>query len=138
MKNRVLAAWERVSLRAKLTTLSVGLIGLLLSVSSAGTVALLSTYLQQNTDNLLVATANQLREENPLRIEIRVATGDLTLPALPSDYYIAILDADGNQFLGLVSSTGGNRTVPNLSSLDIEAVMETGGVPFDAEVEDPN
>ena len=138
MKNRVLAAWERISLRAKLTTLSVGLIGLLLSVSSAGTVALLSTYLQQNTDNLLVATANQLREENPLRIEIRVATGDLTLPALPSDYYIAILDADGNQFLGLVSSTGGNRTVPNLSSLDIEAVMETGGVPFDAEVEDPN
>ena len=138
MKNRVLAAWERVSLRAKLTTLSVGLIGLLLSVSSAGTVALLSTYLQQNTDNLLVATANQLREENPLRIEIRVATGDLTPPALPSDYYIAILDTDGNQFLGLVSSTGGNRTVPNLSSLDIEAVMETGGVPFDAEVEDPN
>ena len=77
MNNKVLAAWERISLRAKLTTLSVGLIGLLLSVSSAGTVALLSTYLQQNTDNLLIATANQLREENPLRIEIRVATGTL-------------------------------------------------------------
>ncbi|MEK9908003.1 MAG: hypothetical protein VW500_02830 [Aquiluna sp.] len=85
MKKRVLAAWERISLRAKLTTLSVGLIGLLLSISSAGTVALLSTYLQQNTDNLLIATANQLREENPLRLEIRATTGDLTLPALPSD-----------------------------------------------------
>jgi two-component system OmpR family sensor kinase len=135
LKNRLLAAWERVSLRAKLTTLSVFLIGLLLSISSAGTVALLSTYLQQNTDNLLIATANQLREENPLRLQIRVTTGDLTLPALPSDYYIAILDSQGNQFLGLVSATGGGRQVPNFSTLTLEKVLEFGGVPFDAEVE---
>jgi two-component system OmpR family sensor kinase len=137
LKNRVLVAWERVSLRAKLTTLSVFLIGLLLTISSAGTVALLSTYLQQNTDNLLIATANQLREENPLRVQARVTTGDLTLPALPSDYYIAILDSEGNQFLGLVSATGGGREVPNFSTLTIERVLEFGGVPFDAEVEVP-
>ena len=135
MKNRFLAAWERVSLRAKLTTMSVFLIGLLLIISSAGTVALLSTYLQQNTDNLLIATANQLRAENPLRLQIRVTTGDLTLPALPSDYYIAILDSQGNQFLGLVSATGGGRQVPNFSTLTSEKVLEIGGVPFDAEVE---
>lgn len=135
MKNRFLAAWERVSLRAKLTTMSVFLIGLLLTISSAGTVALLSTYLQQNTDNLLIATANQLRAENPLRLQIRVTTGDLTLPALPSDYYIAILDSDGNQFLGLVSATGGGRQVPNFSTLTSEKVIEFGGVPFDAEVD---
>ena len=135
MKNRFLAAWERVSLRAKLTTMSVFLIGFLLTISSAGTVALLSTYLQQNTDNLLIATANQLRAENPLRLQIRVTTGDLTLPALPSDYYIAILDSQGNQFLGLVSATGGGRQVPNFSTLTSEKVLEIGGVPFDAEVE---
>jgi two-component system OmpR family sensor kinase len=51
--------------------MAVFLIGLLLTISSAGTVALLSTYLQQNTDNLLIATANQLRAENPLRLQIR-------------------------------------------------------------------
>jgi len=135
LKNRFLAAWERVSLRAKLTTMSVFLIGFLLTISSAGTVALLSTYLQQNTDNLLIATANQLRAENPLRLQIRVTTGDLTLPALPSDYYIAILDSQGNQFLGLVSATGGGRQVPNFSTLTSEKVLEIGGVPFDAEVE---
>jgi len=134
LKNKAVALWERISLRAKLTTLSVGLIGLLLSVSSAGTVALLSTYLQQNTDNLLIATANQLREENPLRLELRVTNGELTLPALPSDYYIAVLDAQGNQYLGLVSATGGGRTVPNFSSLTLAEVLETGGIPFDAEV----
>ena len=134
MKERFLAAWEKVSLRAKLTALSVGLIGLLLSVSSAGTVALLSTYLQQNTDTLLVTTANQLRDENPLRLELRVAAGDLALPSLPSDYFIAILDADGNQYLGLVSSTGGGRELPNFSTLTLERVLETQGLPFDAKV----
>lgn len=115
--------------------MSIFLIGFLLTISSAGTVALLSTYLQQNTDNLLIATANQLRAENPLRLQIRVTTGDLTLPALPSDYYIAILDSQGNQFLGLVSATGGGRQVPNFSTLTSEKVLEIGGVPFDAEVE---
>jgi two-component system OmpR family sensor kinase len=114
--------------------MSVGLIGLLLSVSSAGTVALLSTYLQQNTDTLLVTTANSLRGENPLRLEERVTRGDLTLPSLPSDYYIAILDADGQKFLGLVSSTGSNREVPNLSSMTLDVVLATQGLPFDVEV----
>ena len=136
MKQKFLAGWERISLRAKLTALSVGLIGLLLSVSSAGTVALLSTYLQQNTDTLLTTTANQLRDENPLGLERRVASGNLSLPSLPSDYFIAILDAEGNQFLGLVSSTGGGRELPNFSSLTLDKVLELGGSPFDAEVEE--
>jgi len=105
VKQKFLAAWERVSLRAKLTTLSVGLIGMLLAVSSAGTIALLGTYLQRNTDTLLMTTANELRSQDPLQLEARVSSGNLALPSLPSDYYIAILDADGNQFLGWSSHT---------------------------------
>ena len=135
MQSKFQLAWERISLRAKLTTLSVGLIGLLLSVSSAGTVALLSTYLQRNTDTLLTATAATLASENPLMLERRVANGDLTLPSLPSDYYIAILNADGRQFLGLVSSAGNDRQVPNFSSLNLETVIATQGLPFDVEVD---
>ena len=135
MKQKFLAAWERVSLRAKLTTLSVGLIGMLLAVSSAGTIALLGTYLQRNTDTLLMTTANELRSQDPLQLEARVSSGNLALPSLPSDYYIAILDADGNQFLGLISSTGGGRAIPNFSNLTIETVLATAGIPFDIEVE---
>ena len=127
--------WERISLRTKLTTLSVGLIGVLLVVSSAGTVALLNTYLQRNTDTLLTTTANQLKGENPQLLEAKVATGRLTLPSLPSDYYIAILDAQGNQYLGLISATGGGREVPNFSSLTLETVRETQGIPFDISVD---
>ncbi|MDG1817693.1 MAG: hypothetical protein P8H20_03240, partial [Aquiluna sp.] len=135
MKNRFMLGWERISLRTKLTTLSVGLIGVLLVVSSAGTIALLNTYLQRNTDTLLTTTANQLKGENPQLLEAKVATGRLTLPSLPSDYYIAILDAQGNQYLGLISATGGGREVPNFSSLTLETVRETQGIPFDISVD---
>ena len=135
MKNKFQQGWERVSLRAKLTALSVGLIGLLLTVSSAGTVALLSTYLQRNTDTLLIATASTLASENPVMLDRRVANGDLTLPSLPSDYYIAILNSDGKQFLGLVSSAGSQRITPNFSSFTLEVVKETEGVPFEVEVD---
>lgn len=104
-------------------------------VSSAGTVALLSTFLQRNTDTLLVATAQSLRDANPLRLEQEVANGTLSLPSLPSDYYIAILDGSGNQYLGLVSSAGRGRTAPNFSTLTSEIVAATNGLPFEVEVE---
>ncbi len=117
--------------------MSVGLIGLLLAVSSAGTVALLSTYLQRNTDTLLVATASTLSSENPLMLDRRVANGELTLPSLPSDYYIAILNEDGQQFLGLVSSAGNKRVTPNFSTLTLEVVEQTQGIPFEVEVNNP-
>ena len=135
MKRNFLAGWERISLRAKLTTMSVGLIGMLLAVSSAGTIALLGTYLQRNTDTLLITTANALRSQDPLQLEARVASGNLALPSLPSDYYIAILNEHGDQFLGLISSTGGGRAVPNFSNLTTEIVRKAAGIPFDIEVE---
>ena len=138
MRERVNRVWERISLRAKLTTLSVALIGLLLSVSSAGTVALLGTYLQQNTDTLLTSTANSLRNENPLRLEALVSSGNLSLPSLPSDYYIAILDGRGEQYLGLVSSAGSGREVPNFSSLTLDVVLATKGIPFEVDVLEQN
>lgn len=98
--------------------------------------ALLSTYLQRNTDTLLIATAQSLKDSNPLRLEFEVANGALTLPSLPSDYYIAILDAQGNQYLGLVSATGGGRVTPNFSSLTLEVVRSTSGTPFEVELND--
>tara|TARA_B110000305_G_scaffold80004_2_gene89940 strand:- start:109 stop:1407 length:1299 start_codon:yes stop_codon:yes gene_type:complete len=83
----------------------------------------------------LVTTANELRTQDPLKLEEMVSLGQLALPSLPSDYYIAILDADGNQFLGLISSTGGGRAIPNFSNLTLETVRETQGIPFDIDVE---
>lgn len=126
---------DRVSLRSKLTALAVTLIALLLAGSSISTVALLRTYLQSNTDTLLSATVSQLKNENPASLEFRMESGLVNLPSLPSGYYIAFVDRDGNLALGLVASGSEARVVPNVSGLDLAFVRSTQGIPFDVEVE---
>jgi two-component system OmpR family sensor kinase len=126
---------DRVSLRSKLTALAVTLIALLLAGSSISTVALLRTYLQSNTDTLLTSTVSQLRNENPASLEFRMEAGLVNLPSLPSGYYIAFVDREGNLALGLVASGSEARVVPNVSGLDLAFVRSTQGIPFDVEVE---
>ena len=132
VKQKLAQVWERISLRSKLTALSVSLIGLLLAVSSVGTISLLSTYLQQNLDNMLIGTAVALNHEDPQFLEQRLATRQLELPRLPSDYYIAFLDSSGNLTMGLVSSTRNNTDVPNLAGFDMSYVLASKGKPFEA------
>lgn len=114
--------------------MSVALIGVLLVVSSVGTISLLRTYLQQNTDTILSTTAASLARENPLTLEARLATRQVILPRLPSDYYIAYLSTDGTLLLGLVSSTNADQDVPNLSNFTLSAVVATKGQPFEIPV----
>ena len=104
MKEKLASLNDRISLRIKLTVMSIALIGLLLTVSSFGTISLLRTYLQENTDTLLTSTAVALADEQPLLLEARLASREVTLPRLPSDYYIAYLDNSGSLLIGLVSS----------------------------------
>ena len=121
----------RISLRTRLTAISVSLIGLLLYVSSAGTIALLQTYLQQNTDTLLNSTASTLQHEDPAQLEERLASQKVQLPRLPSDYYIAYLDPKGGLLIGLVSAAGKTSDVPNISGFTSEWVASTKGIPFE-------
>ena len=121
--------WGKLSLRTRLTAISVGIITLLLGISVLGTVSLLKTYLQQNTDNLLLQTASVLAQEDPTTIEERLATKEITIPPLPSDYYIAFLDGQGSIYLGLVSAATQNTEVPNLEQFDVVSVVATHGTP---------
>ena len=134
MKEKLAALNDRISLRIKLTVMSIALIGLLLTLSSFGTISLLRTYLQENTDTLLTSTAAALADEEPLLLEARLATRQVTLPRLPSDYYIAFLDSRGSLLFGLVSSANAKNAVPNLNAFTLEAVIATEGRPFDIEV----
>lgn len=134
MKEKLAALNDRISLRIKLTVMSIALIGLLLTLSSFGTISLLRTYLQENTDTLLTSTAAALADEEPLLLEQRLASRQVTLPRLPSDYYIAFLDSRGSLLFGLVSSANAKNAVPNLNAFTLEAVIATEGRPFDIEV----
>lgn len=131
MQSRIGKAWELVSLRSKLTGLSVALIGLLLLVSSFGTVSLLRAYLQQNTDNLIGSTATILAQENPGLIETKLLAKRLTLPRLPSDYMIAVLDARGETVYRIMATDSKEVDLPNLSNLNIDIATATAGVAFD-------
>ena len=131
MNSKLGTAWERISLRTKLTALSVALIGALLLVSSLGTISLLRTYLQANVDTLLTSTAATLSHEDPTMLEERLATKQLQLPSLPTDFYIAYVDKDGGLLIGLVSSAGDSKDVPNLSNFSATYVRMTQGVPFE-------
>jgi two-component system OmpR family sensor kinase len=131
MQSRVGKAWELVSLRSKLTGLSVALIGLLLLVSSFGTVSLLRAYLQQNTDNLISSAATLLSQENPSLIEPKILAKRLNLPRLPSDYIIAVLDPEGNTVYRIMASDSDEGELPNLSILNLAGTAATAGLPFD-------
>jgi two-component system OmpR family sensor kinase len=131
MQSRIGKAWELVSLRSKLTGLSVALIGLLLLVSSFGTVSLLRAYLQQNTDNLISSTATILAQENPTLIETKLLAKRLNLPRLPSDYLIAVLDARGQTVYRIMATDSSSEALPNLSILSLEIAAATNAAPFD-------
>ncbi|MEY4000158.1 MAG: hypothetical protein RLZZ626_513 [Actinomycetota bacterium] len=130
------AILRRISLRARLTVLSVALIGILVLVSGAGTITMLRTYLLQNTDSILKSTAVTLAVEDPTLVEARLATNQLQLPPLPSDYYIAYLDPTGQLSIAIVSSASPTKSVPNLSNFTTSSVNLTHGTPFNADVVD--
>jgi two-component system OmpR family sensor kinase len=114
-----------------LTGLSVALIGLLLLVSSFGTVTLLRAYLQQNTDNLISSAATLLSQENPSLIEPKILAKRLNLPRLPSDYLIAVLDLEGNTIYRIMASDSDEDDLPNLAILNLAGTAATAGLPFD-------
>ena len=131
MQSKIGKTWELVSLRSKLTGLSVALIGLLLLVSSFGTVSLLRAYLQQNTDNLITSAATLLSQENPSLIEPKILAKRLNLPRLPSDYIIAVLDLEGNTIYRIMASDSNEDDLPDLSILNLAGTAATAGLPFD-------
>ena len=124
-------AFERVSLRARLTALSVALIGVLLVVSSLGTIAVLKTYLQQSQDSVLISAAQVLKAEDPALIQSRLEFRQLQLPNLPTDYFIGFNNPDGTLILGLSASTNSTTAPPNIISLDLPHVLLTNALPFE-------
>jgi len=129
--------WERISLRAKLTSFSVAIIGLLLVASSVSTTMLLRTYLQRNTDTMLASATSVLSHEDPANFEMRLASGKLRLPNLPSDYYIAFLDGKATVTLSAVSVATSKQNLPDLSEFTTKYVAASGGHPFEVDSTNP-
>jgi two-component system OmpR family sensor kinase len=72
-----------------------------------------------------------LSQENPGLIETKLLAKRLNLPRLPSDYMIAVLDAEGETVYRIMATDSSNEALPNLSILSFEIAVATRGVPFD-------
>ena len=126
--------WSRLSLKTRVTATSVIALAIVLAVFVLGTVAFFRNDIQRGTEQTLVESAQVLADADPVTIRERFIAGDIALPALPSDYYIAFLDPNGKVFIGLVSSAIGDRPVPNLSQFKVLSVIALEGKPFTVDI----
>ncbi|OII10221.1 hypothetical protein BIU97_11625 [Curtobacterium sp. MCBA15_009] len=93
MHTRMSHWWDGISLRTKITGITVLLVALGLLVAGLGTMTVLSTYLMQQLDNTVKQTTEQLEGQN-------ISDGKqycrLSI-VLSQSAYVAAYDADGDQ-----------------------------------------
>ena len=93
MQENIPDAWSRISLRTKVTEVTVLLLTMGLLVAGVGTAAVLRDYLLQQTDEKISAAADDLDG----RIQYTGTTRDpqCSVSRLPNDLYFAVLNHDG-------------------------------------------
>jgi two-component system OmpR family sensor kinase len=80
---------------------------------------------------LISTAATILSQENPSLIEPKILAKRLNLPRLPSDYMIAVLDAEGQIIYRIMASDSDEDELPDLSILTLAGTAATAGLPFD-------
>ncbi|KIQ07868.1 sensor histidine kinase [Curtobacterium flaccumfaciens] len=93
MHTRMNHWWDRISLRTKITGITVLLVALGLLVAGLGTMTVLSTYLMQQLDNTVKQTTEQLEGQN-------ISDGEQYCKlsvVVSQSAYVAAYDADGDR-----------------------------------------
>lgn len=102
--------WDRISLRTKITGVTVLLLTMGLLVAGLGTMAVLRNYLQDEVD-LKIASASAKFNIQP--------GGQCTVSNAPNDFYLAVLDHNG---VVLCSNRDTSSARPIVDSLTIQTV----------------
>ena len=113
--------WSAVSLRTKITGVTVLLVTLGLLVAGVGTMTVLRTYLLADADTKMTKYAMAV----PGYTKIGATTCDV-LPGI-NVYYLAVLDTNGDE---LCNNGNLSHSAPNLPSMPFTSVITAGGVPF--------
>ncbi|MDH6180145.1 two-component system OmpR family sensor kinase [Microbacteriaceae bacterium SG_E_30_P1] len=108
--------WNRISLRTKVTGVTVLLLTAGLIVAGVGTAAVLRSYLQDELDAKIVAAAVKLDEIQPMG-----SADDPQCPTseLPNELYLAVVDARGNI---VCSNRPAGSARPEVEALTLETV----------------
>jgi two-component system OmpR family sensor kinase len=122
MHQSLMERWSRISLRSKITSVTVLMLTLGLLVSGIGTMAMLRQYVIQQVDAQLQADAQTASNGYSAS-----ALGQGNPAVVSSDYYIALFDEHGN----LKDHTWKDRPAAELpiisTSLDLQSVIALDG-----------
>ncbi len=120
MQDHVTTWWERVSLRSKITGVTVLLVTLGLLVAGVGTMTVLRNYLQDDLDKKIETVAKN--------VEVTPTGGaNCEQSAGQGDYFFEVQDADGGF---LCSNRGSDSTRPVIPSMPLSRTVNVAGVPF--------
>jgi two-component system OmpR family sensor kinase len=121
MQDQVTGWWSSVSLRTKITGVTVLLVTLGLLVAGVGTMTVLRNYLLDDVDHRIVTTAQGV-------VSI-TAKGSSTCEqtAGPNNYFFEVLGPDGD-FVCSNKKVADDK--PNIPNLPLTAVVRMGGAPF--------
>ena len=110
--------WNRISLRTKVTGVTVLLLTAGLIVAGVGTMAVLRGFLQDEVDAKIVSAASKLEEIQPVG---NASDPQCPVSQLPNDLYLAVLDANG----GIVcSNRPAGSARPEIESLTLHVVSQ--------------
>jgi two-component system OmpR family sensor kinase len=121
MLDKLMGWWSGVSLRTKITGVTVLLVTLGLLVAGVGTMTVLRTYLLSDADTKMTKFAQA--------VPGYTKTGAKTCDVLPgiNDYYLAVLDTNGDE---LCNNGALTHSAPNVPSMPFNSVIKAGGAPF--------
>lgn len=113
--------WSGVSLRTKITGVTVLLVTLGLLVAGLGTMSVLRSYLLADADAKMVKFAQS--------VPGYTKTGATSCDVLPglNDYYLAVLDTNGHE---LCNNGALRSSSPTLPPMPFSIVINTGSAPF--------
>ena len=110
--------WNRISLRTKVTGVTVLLLTAGLIVAGVGTMAVLRGYLQDEVDFKIASAAEKLQDE--IRPTGTGSTAQCQVSQLPNDLYLAVLDADAHV---LCSNRDSEEARPLVDELTLTTVI---------------
>ena len=116
--------WSGVSLRSKITGVTVFIVTMGLLVAGVGTMTVLRTYLLDKLDSEIRSYASQL----PVRLDVDDPGFAADLGGFQSPFYTAALDYEGNVLFDNLSADEQDLR-PELSQLDMSYVLTHDG-PF--------
>jgi two-component system OmpR family sensor kinase len=113
MYSRLTSRWNAISLRTKMTGVSVLLLTIGLLVAGIGSMQVLRNYLTTETDSKIAVAIKQL-DNSILQIEDTTASVNCSVTSVPTEFYIGVMNADGSLVCANRSATSQH---PEQSSL---------------------